>query len=200
MHYLKLFLACGVFMLSGCAGMMTAMQGAEAMKNGTQAEVTWVYIKNAGGRAAFDKLDAMELSMLCSMYATSGKISSYIDCTETVVQRFKQSSDAATHFMVLNSHSGLALSFNGLGRYMDANRALDRGLAILEEKNLRDHYLYGELIKTAEIELHGFKAVTAGKLGDERAEQEALQFVNRSMPWLDEQGVNLLAGRKPVRK
>ncbi|MDG3088490.1 CHAT domain-containing protein [Vibrio hannami] len=163
------------------------------MKNGTQSEM----IEKMGGRAAFEKLDALELSMLCGMYATSGKINTYIDCAEVFVRRFKDSTDAATHFMVVNTHEGLALSLNGLGRYSDANQAIDRGLEILEEKNLRDHSMYGEMIRTAEIELHGFKAVIARQLGDARTEQESLQFVDNSMPWLDDQVVEL---RQKTRK
>lgn len=94
MRYLKLLPLLSILFLSGCAGMMAAQKGAEAMQNGTQDE----YIRNAGGRTAFETANAMDLSMLCGMYATSGKINTYVECTEVFVRRFKDSKEVAPNF------------------------------------------------------------------------------------------------------
>ncbi|UGA56611.1 CHAT domain-containing protein [Vibrio sp. VB16] len=169
--------------LSGCSGMMAAYNGATAMQNGTQAE----YIESVGGKSAFEKLSAMELSMLCSMYATTGKINTFHDCTEIVIRRFKNDPDPATHFIVVSSHESMVLTLNGLGRYEDADDTIDRGLALLDEMDLREDDRYGPLIKTSEIQLYAVKAVVAHELGDTIEEEKALTFVEESMPWLDQQ-------------
>lgn len=186
MRYLKIVSILSVLLLTGCVN-LTRLQGALALKNGTQSEM----IEKMGGKAAFEKLEPLELSMLCSMYASTGKVNTYIDCTEIFIRRFKDNTDSETHFLTVSAHEGLAMSLNGLGRYPEAIQALDSGLAILEEKNLRDDSMWGELIRTAEIEMYGFKAVAARKLNDPNTEKESLQFVEDSMPWLNEQTINL---------
>ncbi|WP_157810295.1 CHAT domain-containing protein [Vibrio sp. HA2012] len=169
------------------------MRGVNAMKNGTQSE----YIESVGGKASFETLNAEDLSWLCSMYATSGKISSFIDCTETLIRRFRNSPDAKIHFLVVNGHESMALTYNGFGNNAYVDKTIDEGLALLEEKNMREDWVYGSLIRTVEIELYALKAVTAHKRGDAVAEAKALSFVEQSMPWLNEQNRGL---RQKTRK
>lgn len=154
------------------------------MKDGTQDE----YIKNAGGVSAFSTINtAGDLAILCSMYTTSGKINSSIECRETLIERFKDNSDTATHYSVVASYDSLVLFYYNLGRYDDAARIVDEGIALLEDRELYDNYVYGSSLKSLRITLHAYQELIAHKRGDKKTEKIARAYVEQSKPWLSKQ-------------
>ena len=165
--------------VTGCGARFKAMG---AMMDGTQEQ----YIKEAGGKSVFETADSMELTILCGMYAMTGKMQSSLDCQNVHIRRFKNSKDEQDTYFVATHYYGVAGSYAYVNNFNQSLSAVDDFYTYTAEQKFdeREGY-YPDLIRSYIISSHGLKALSLHHLGRDQEAEHELKIASDSLPLLE---------------
>lgn len=171
------------------------MRFSQALENDTERE----YIDSFGGVKSFQTLDSENLMYLCATYAHIDDLKTSIDCYDTHISRFENSSDTNDIYItayVLMSRA--AMSFQ-LGNYESSIKFIDKDFAFMEKHELSTSFIFGDAYYAKSLDLYSIKLMALHRLGRTQEEEKTIQNIQSLMPWIRKQPVygDILSGIVP---